>query len=51
MTPAEVSAHLDEAFAVWERRSAVPWTVDLAAIKAARIEVVQRTIMRPWAAR
>jgi hypothetical protein len=39
MSPAEASAHIDEAFERWARRSAVPWQVDLSLITAAGIRL------------
>jgi hypothetical protein len=37
MNPAEANEHVSEAFARWERRSQIPWHVDLSMIAAARI--------------
>ena len=39
MSPAEAEAHVCEAFDRWERRSAIPWRVDLSMIAAAGIHL------------
>jgi len=39
MDPAQANDHIDEAFARWERRSDIPWRVDLSMIAAAGIRL------------
>jgi hypothetical protein len=40
MSPAEAQAHVCDAFDRWERRSAIPWRVDLSMITAAGIHLL-----------
>jgi hypothetical protein len=42
MTPAQADAHADRAFALWERRSSIKWTLDLSVISDAGIAVRER---------
>jgi hypothetical protein len=43
MSEAQAEEHIDEAFTRWERRSEIPWRVDLSLITSARIRLSQPT--------